>query len=96
MFARFVALPADEPGRGQLQRLDDRRAAAGAELVQPGVQFGRGLLPLPQPARLRAAGFEHGQAGALAVGAGEQLGEQALGLGQGTVAAGAGRGIDDD
>lgn len=40
--------------------------------------------------------MEHGDAGALAVGGFEDAGEQALGLGQGAVAAGGGGGIDDD
>lgn len=59
------------------------------------MQGGGGFLALPEPLRLVAGGVEHGEAGALAVGLFKQRGEQALGLGEGAVAAGGGGGVDD-
>jgi hypothetical protein len=59
------------------------------------VQQRAGLLALPQPLRLGAAGVQHGEARALPVGLLKQLRQQALGLAEGAVPAGRGRGIDN-
>ena len=81
LFSRLLPLALVQPFAGLLQRLDQRGAAAGAELLQPVLQLRRGLLPLPQPAWLCAGGVQDGKAGALAVGLLEGLGQQAFGLG---------------
>lgn len=91
---RFQPLAAGLPQRGLLQGVDQRGAAASAELVEPVTQRDGGLLSLPQPARLRAGGVQQGEARALAIGLVEHFGEQALGPAQRAMAAGRGRGVD--
>lgn len=93
-FARFRPLPTRQPVTRLLQRIEQRRAATGAQFVKPSMQFSTGLAPLPQPLRLTPTGLQHGQARTLAIGAVENLGEHALGQAQGTMAASRGGGID--
>ena len=77
-----------------MQGIEQRRTTTSAQLMQPPVQLGAGLAPLPQPLRLAATGLQHSQARALAIGAVEDFSEHALGTTQCTVATGRGGGID--
>ncbi len=94
-FARVQTLTPRLPVGGLVQRIEQGRAAACAQLGQPQLQGLGSLLPLPHPLRLAAGGMQHGQARTLAARLLEHLSEQALGLAQRAVAAGRGRGIDD-
>lgn len=95
-FAGVAALPARKPFAGLGQRGGQRRAAAGTELFQPAPRGLRGPLALAEPARFCAVRLQQGQCHAAAARLIEQFGEQALGAAQGAVAAGRGRGVDDD
>ena len=94
MLAGLLPLALVQPVASLLQCVDQRSAAARAKLLQPFMQLRRGFLSLPEPARLCASGVQHGEAGALAVGLFEGVGEQALRLRECAVAAGAGGGVD--
>lgn len=91
---RFQALAAIQPGGGLLQGIKQGRTTASTQLSQPLTQFAGGLLPLPQPLPVTATGLQQGQTRALAVGLVEYFGEQALGLAEGAMTAGRGRGVD--
>lgn len=95
-FAGMAALPARQPFAGLGQRGGQWGAATGAELLQPAPRGLRGALALAEPARFCAVRLQQGQCHAAAARLVEQFGEQALGAAQGAVAAGRGRGIDDD
>lgn len=96
LLTRLEALAALQPVVGLLQRRNQRAATTGTEFRQPLLQGSRRFLTLPVPLRLCSVGVEYGDARTFPVGPLEQLGEQPFGLAQGAVAAGRGRGIDDD